>query len=323
MRHDETALLVPLLTALQGHLTCDQHLVIGYSGGLDSTVLLHLAKRSAPKLRLRLSALHVHHGLSPAADAWAEHCLTTCAAWDVPLKVNTVAVERESSDGLEAAARRARHAAFGQALAQGADWMALAHHRDDQAETLLFNLLRGTGVAGAAAMRAANGRLLRPLLNISRHELQAYARQHRLTWVDDASNQDTHFSRNYLRHVVLAQLHPRFPAAAANLAAAARRFGEAHELLDDLAQMDLSDAPAQFPLSVKLLATLPEARARNLLRYLLQQQGIGIPSEARLVEFMRQCISAAPDRRPQTMFGDWRLVRRRGQVWAQRLGDTF
>ena len=148
----------------------------------------------------RVSALHVHHGLNSAADQWVEFCRHQCDAWSIPLSVACVTVERSSVDGLEAAARRARHAAYDRIVA---DWILLAHHQGDRAETMLFNLLRGAGVRGAGAMRQRNGRLLRPMLPVTRTDILAYARAHRLAWVDDESNADTRYARNFLRHRIM------------------------------------------------------------------------------------------------------------------------
>ncbi len=303
---------------LDRHVASGQSIVVGLSGGIDSVVLLAALREPASRRSLQLACLHVHHGLTPNADHWEAHCRDLCAAWSVPLDVKHVEVERGSSDGLEAAARRARHAAFVQT---GADWVALAHHRDDQAETLLFNLLRGTGLAGAAAMAEARGRLLRPLLDVGRADIEAYAAAHGLRWIEDESNADTRFSRNHLRHEVLAGLDARFPGSAANLAAAARRFGEARGLLDELAVVDLAARAADFPLDVELLRTLSEPRARNLLRYLLQRRHIGIPGEDRLRELLRQLTHAAPDRHPAAVFGRWRIFRRGGKVAVEAIQD--
>jgi len=227
------------------------------------------------------------------------------------VSVVRVDVERNSADGLEAAARRVRHQAF--AEAEG-DRIVLGHHRGDQAETLLFNLVRGTGLVGAAAMAIHQRRLLRPLLGISRRRIEAYAGARGLTWVEDESNRDTTFSRNFLRHDILEPLRKRFPAAERNLAAAARRFGESAQLLDELAELDLGDVAPHFPLPVSVLAGLSERRARNVLRYLLARCSVRIPSETRLVEILRQLLSAAPDRHPRVRFGDWDILRRRGMV---------
>lgn len=303
---------------LDRHVGAGQTVVVGLSGGVDSVVLLDNLRKAVIGRGVKLGCLHVHHGLSPNADSWESHCRGLCEAWDIPLAVVHLKVERGSSDGLEAAARRARHAAF---AAADADWIALAHHRDDQAETLLFNLVRGTGLAGASAMADANGRLLRPLLDVGRIDVTAYAECNDLRWVEDESNADTDFSRNHLRHEVLAGLEQRFPGSSRNLAAAARRFREARGLLDELAIVDLGPHADGFPLDLSVLRTLTEPRARNLLRYLLQSRHIGIPSEERLRELLRQLIEAAPDRHPDAVFGRWRIFRRSGNVCVEPVHD--
>lgn len=300
------------------HVDTGQTLVVGLSGGVDSVVLLDGLCKAVTGRDIKLACLHVHHALSPNADSWESHCRDLCGAWRIPLTVAHTEVERGSSDGLEAAARRARHAAF--AAAKG-DWIALAHHRDDQAETLLFNLLRGTGLAGASAMADTNGRLLRPLLDVGRGDIRAYAERNGLRWIEDESNADTSFSRNHLRHDVLAGLEQRFPGSSANLAGAARRFREARGLLDELAIIDLGAHANEFPLDVTILRTLTEPRARNLLRYLLQSRHIGIPSEERLRELVRQLIHAAPDRHPDGVFGRWRIFRHSGKVCIEPVHD--
>lgn len=275
-------------------------------------VLLHaLAEQAAARPEaFDLSALHVHHGLSANADRWEAFCDAYCQRLGIALSRTHVSVERGSRDGLEAAARRARHAAF---AATEADWLVLAHHRDDQAETLFFNLLRGTGLAGAGAMRERSGRLLRPLLTLGRDEIEAYARRHQLEWIEDESNADVRHARNFLRGRIFPELSRRFPAAARNMAAASARFAEASDLLDNLARLDLGPAD-DFPVPIGALKSLDEARARNALRYLLARHRVMIPSEARLREALRQLLDAAPDRHPALMFGRHRLCRRRGQI---------
>ena len=304
------AVSAALADTLQRHVQPGERLLVGLSGGIDSVVLLHalVAKHTE-----NLSALHVHHGLSNNADHWASFCAQTAQQLGIPFSLAHVTVERGTPDGLEAAARRARHAVFAAATA---DWIVLAHHRDDQAETLLFNLLRGTGLAGAAAMRECNGRLLRPLLSVGRAEIESYARQHGLEWIEDESNQDTRHTRNFLRHRILAPLTQRFPAAQANLAAAASRFAEALDLLDGLARTDLG-VQDEFPLAIELLQRLDEPRARNVLRYLLARHDVPIPSEARLREALRQMLTAAADRHPALVLGRRRLLRRRGKIYLE------
>lgn len=288
-----------------------QTLVLGLSGGLDSVSLLHWLRRDLAPQRNPLSAVHVHHGLSENADAWADACQSQCDALQIPLSIVRVSVERGSRDGLEGAARRARRAAFAQARG---DWVVLAHHRGDQAETLLFNLLRGCGVRGAGAMRPRQGRLLRPWLGVARSDIENYARQEGLRWVEDESNADVRYSRNFLRHRILTRLSGRFPAAEERLAAASMHFAEAQELLDELARIDLAEAPAVFPLPVSTLAKLTGPRAGNLLAYLLRSSGVAVANKERLAEAVRQLLTAGPDRHPSVRFGEYYLLRRRGAV---------
>ncbi|GAB3388324.1 adenine nucleotide alpha hydrolase family protein [Azotobacter armeniacus] len=253
---------------------------LAFSGGLDSTVLLHLLVRLGRRRRLPpLSVLHVHHGLQSVADDWPEHCRQVCARLGVPLQVRRVRVEAGAS--LEHAAREARYRAFAEMLGEG-ELLLTAQHRDDQAETLLFRLLRGAGVRGLAAMpdmrSLGRGRLLRPLLEVSRAELERYAVAQGLQWVEDPSNRDQHFSRNFLRHRLLPLLAERWPQAVRNMARSAAHMAEAQELLDDLAQLDLAAAGnegAFFWLGLPSLALAPlrglsPARQRNALRHWLE-----------------------------------------------------
>src|SRR3989338_1659156 len=199
--------IVPLLPA-------HSSILIGLSGGVDSVVLLHLLHQLAPRFSWQLSALHVHHGISPNADAWAEFCAELCARLHIPLHVEHVDIAPLRKHGIEAAARKLRHAAFAR---QSCDFVALAHHADDQAETLLLQLLRGAGVRGASAMPLLAGRegspnLLRPLLHCLRREILDYAAAHGLRWIEDESNADDSYPRNFLRHRLLPLLEEKFPA---------------------------------------------------------------------------------------------------------------
>ncbi len=252
---------------------------IAFSGGLDSTVLLHLLASLAKTEALPpLSAVHVHHGLQAAADAWPAHCQSVCDSLGVRLRILRVQVPPGAS--LERAARDARYLAFAGVIGAG-EVLLTGQHRDDQGETLLFRLLRGAGVRGLAAMPAhrtlAAGHLVRPLLEVARGELQAYAHQHHLKWIEDPSNADPRFSRNYLRHQVFPLLTQRWPQAASSLARTAEHLNEAQGLLDELAHMDLNaaDQPSAFPwlllpsLALAPLRELSDARQRNALRHWL------------------------------------------------------
>lgn len=301
-----------LASALAAHVAPGARLCVALSGGVDSVLLLHLLAELAPSRSLSLCACHVHHGLSPRADDWAAFCAGLCQALGVPLRVMRVTVPADDPAGLEGAARQRRYAALAQAAQDsGAAWVVTAHHRDDQAETLLLNLLRGAGVHGTAAMPAVRPlepvRLLRPLLDVSRVQLLEAARARGLAWVDDDSNADLALGRNFLRHDILPRLEARWPGSAAGLAQAAGRFAEAAELLDALARADLAGAPqvavpgAPHTLALAALSGLSEPRARNLLRHWLRGAGVAAPPARRLQEWLRQLREggAAPEMRLQ------------------------
>jgi tRNA(Ile)-lysidine synthase len=281
---------------LARHVRPGAAVAVGFSGGLDSTVLLHATNRVVSEADLGLAALHVHHGLSRNADAWADSCRKVCGSLGTPITVLRVEVPIRSGEGLEAAARRMRHKALSD---QPANWILLAHHADDQAETVLHNLLRGTGVRGAAAMPEARGRVLRPLLGLGRDVLVEYAENHQLTWIEDESNTDLRYTRNFLRCEIIPAMAARFPRVSEKLAAAAEHFNEADSLLGDLATLDLGGRPPEFPLPLALFRQLSDARARNLLRAMLGWHKLQPPEERRLKEFMRQLRTAGKDRHPR------------------------
>lgn len=293
------------------HVAEGESVVVGYSGGLDSTVLLHAARMLYGSGNIELSAIHVHHGLSANADAWAAHCAKICGKLRVPLEVVRVEVRPQGGEGIEAAARRSRYRAM---EAHPAKWKMLAHHADDQAETVLHNLLRGTGIRGAAAMPVVRGSLLRPLLGLPRTVLHEYAVFNEALWIDDESNVDCRYTRNFLRASIFPPLIARFPKGARQLAAAANRFGEASLLLDDLARLDLGGRNADFPLPLSLVRELPEVRARNLLRAMLYWQGDQSPDEARLNEFVRQLRSARIDKKPRLDLPAYSLWCEKGEI---------
>ncbi|WP_130906371.1 tRNA lysidine(34) synthetase TilS [Pseudomonas sp. Sample_22] len=296
---------------------------IAFSGGLDSTVLLHLLVHLAKTESLpALSAIHVHHGLQAVADAWPEHCRSVCDALGVPLHVVHVQVQPGAS--LERAAREARYAAFNQ-ITQANEILLTAQHRDDQAETLLFRLLRGAGVRGLSGMPRqrvlGKGHLLRPLLDVTRAELEAYASENHLSWIEDPSNQDRQYSRNYLRHQVFPVLSERWPQAMATMARSAGHLSEAQGLLDDLAQIDLSQAstPSDFDwlglpsLELAALEKLSAARQRNALSHWLEPR-TRLPDSDHWSGW-DNLRDAAHDARPIWRLADGELHRAGGRLW--------
>lgn len=280
-----------------------RRICVGLSGGRDSVALLQtLVTARAAGLPVELSALHVHHGLSSQADRWSAFCAELCSSLEVPLRHEAVTVSGIAADGVEAAARRARYAVF---RTSDADWLALAHHRDDQAETLLLNLLRGTGVQGLGAMPEEREltdtiRLVRPFLGVPREDIEAWLAARDLTWVEDESNVDTRMRRNFLRREVLPLLASVFPEPTIALARAAAHASENAALADELARADAAaGCLKEGALLLEGLNGLPPARRNNLLRHFLRQQGVRMPDARYLVEIVRQLgdssSAAAPE----------------------------
>ncbi len=289
-------------------------IAVGLSGGIDSVVLLHLLRRGLRMPPSRISAIHVNHQISAHAASWAAHCRRYCRELGVKLQVARVEVPRGNST--EAAAREARYRVFS---ASAFDVVALAHNRDDQSETLLLQLLRGAGPRGLAAMpdlRQGAPALWRPLLGTPRSVIEAYARRHRLQWVEDESNLDRAYLRNFLRHDVLPLIESRLPGTGAVLARVARLQAEASDLLDVLADLDLDRAGAGEGKSVALamLQELPAHRARNALRRFLHRHGVRMPQALRLDELLRQALTARNDARVCVALGDVMLRRFRGAL---------
>jgi tRNA(Ile)-lysidine synthase len=305
------------------------HLVVGLSGGVDSVVLLDCLQRCASRLRIRLSALHVNHQLNPNARRWVSFCRRWCRARGIPCASVKVKVDR--SGGVEAAARAARYAAYAR---RECDAIALAHHRDDQVETFLLQLLRGAGVKGLAAMpllkskvesRKSKGKspsLLRPMLDVTRAEILAYSKARKLKWVEDDSNADVRFARNYLRHAVLPVLARRFPACLSTIARSIGHVAEAARLLDEVAASDADGYLKDGALAVEALRRLPAARARNLLRAFLAGHGVAMPGVERLEEGLRQALEAKRDARVLIELDGASLRRHAGYLHVVRAGKA-
>ncbi len=271
-------------------------IVLGLSGGLDSIVLLHLLADTNKLLPFKLSAHHVHHGLSPNADVWASFCAEFCKKLNIPLIVSKVKVSKNSGLGIESTARDARYKAL---LNGDADLLCVAHHQDDQAETLLLQLARGAGVKGLASMGAVNNKLLRPLLDVPRRTLEVYANVHKLTWIEDESNFDTKFDRNFMRHEILPVLSKQYPAIRQTIARAAYHMAEADMLLNELAEMDIAtcqlDVLDHKQVKLKPLAVLSIARIHNALRWWLRQHDCDVPTASQLTQIRQQLFEAKLD----------------------------
>lgn len=278
---------------------------IAYSGGLDSTCLLHAIAilNQQGRLNSAICAIHIHHGLSQNADAWQKQCAEFSSMMMVDFKSIQVDAQPRSGQSPEAVARDARYQAIAKCMKKG-DVLLTGHHQDDQAETLLIQLLRGSGVQGLAAMPVSNtfeqGLLHRPLLQFSRKELQTYAEQQSLSWVEDESNQCNDYDRNLLRNQIIPQLQQRWPSMNRTLSRTAAHCAESAQLCDELAIDDLQDISLAdpFTLPVEGLLALSRARQNNLLRYWVVKQKIPLPTTAQLQQITHSLLSAKKDATP-------------------------
>ena len=297
-------------------------IAVALSGGLDSMVLLRLA---AGEVGESLFAFHVHHGLSPNADAWRDHCAAAAAALGVAFDARAVAVEKGRA-GIEAAARKLRYAALGEMCrAHGIDLLLTAHHLDDQAETVLLQLLRGSGAAGLSGMDAANRApsllgddalvMARPLLAHSRAALEAYAREQGVAWVEDESNLDTRYARNALRHEVMPVLARAFPGFEQRIVRSSAHVQSAQRLLDELAAQDLASALDGDGLDLVRLRALSLDRINNLLRHWFTVRRLAMPSTALLAQIVAQMLTAGEDAQPLVAHPDCEVRRHRERLY--------
>ncbi|WP_353570005.1 tRNA lysidine(34) synthetase TilS [Candidatus Albibeggiatoa sp. nov. BB20] len=293
-------LLAAQLTHFLSQFPATQHIWIAYSGGVDSHVLLHLLAQQVPTTTLH--AIHVHHGLQAQADDWAQHCSQICQQLDIDFHLVHVQIDVDSGQSIEALAREARYQAIQKSISAD-DVVLTAQHADDQAETLLLQLFRGAGVAGLSAMPSliqfGQGWLGRPFLTCSRQDILNYAETHQLQWVEDGSNQDRRFARNFLRHEMLPKLTQRWPQITPILGRVAQHQAEANQLLNELAEHDLQTClSSQQGLNIETLQILSEARQRNVIRYWLKSKKFIMPSSLHLQQILSECIQAKSDAQP-------------------------
>ncbi len=307
-------------------------LAIAYSGGLDSSALLHLAAAHGRSHGVPVFAFHIHHGISPNADAWLDHCQATAGALGVHFEARKVVVGKSKS-GVEAAARKLRYAALGALCAEhGVALLLTAHHLDDQAETVLLQLLRGSGTAGLSGMDGANSApellgnvslvMARPLLPLSRAELEAYVAGHALGYVEDESNFHPRYARNALRHQVMPALAQAFPGYQERFARSAAHAQSAQRLLNELAEQDLAGARDGDCLDVGKLRAMSGDRAANLLRHWFGLRGLRMPSTAWLHEMLTQLVEARHDAQLLVTHPDCHIRRHRDRLYiTPKLAD--
>ena len=302
-------------------------LCVAYSGGLDSTVLLHALTRAlVDRPNYRMRAAHVDHQLQRDSASWRQHCGSVALSLQVEFVPLVVKVATDCELSPEAAAREARYAALRQILKPN-EVLLTAHHADDQLETMLFALMRGAGLRGLSGVPSVQifggGWLARPLLDFSRAELEEWARAEQLQWLQDPSNENTSFDRNFLRHRVMPALRERWPAAAHSATRSTAHLREAGRLLDVLAAADLESVAIGSCLSMPQLANLAPARRRNVLRHWIRQHGMRVPSTRKLATIERDLLIAREDRLPCVEWDDVEVRRHRGLLYCMRQRPAF
>ena len=312
-----------------------KRIAVALSGGLDSVVLLDTVCKAQAKNQNQIFAFHIHHGLQKQADDWLIFCEKLAKQYKIHFDFRLLHLNAEEAYGnTEARARAGRYEALADLCEEyGIEDLLLAHHQNDQAETVLLQLLRGSGVAGLSGMPASRGiadnpgiTLWRPLLNQSRQELEAYAKEHKLKWIEDPSNQDTKYRRNAVRKKIIPALEKIQPEALANMARSAQLLGEAQTLLNRLAEQDGKSILNKNQLKVAPLLVLAKEdlpAANNVLRYWLQTQRLAMPSQERLQAWWRDLSQVKADANLEWLHDErkiylWRGMLQVGNVEAGR-----
>lgn len=305
-------------------LTNSKRLWVAYSGGLDSHVLLDLAVQAFRNDQdFFVGAIHVHHGLSPNADKWVEHCEQVCSVLQVPLKILYVDATPMSGESREEAARIVRYKAFEEFL-KPKDALLLAHHEGDQAETILLRLFRGAGPLGLSGMtqKSSLGEhdLIRPLLFMSKEKIEAYAFQRQLQWIEDESNQDIRFDRNFLRHEIFPKLNARWPRVVRSVSRSAALCLETATAVQVLASQDLDMVLGETPktLSVKSLLKLEPIRRRGVLRCWFKNLDFLSPSRDHLERIDREILQAKPGSKPRLKIDDYEIRRLKDDLCVKK-----
>lgn len=294
---------------------------IAYSGGLDSHVLLHVCAELRKHYAILCKAIYINHGLSPNAMAWASHCDAVCRELNIDFISASITIHANQGDSLEAIARDTRYKAFAEYLNAG-DVLLTAHHQDDQAETVLLQLMRGAGPKGLAAMpnikSFAKGLHGRPLLGFSRKALEAYAHHHGLQWIEDESNRNVDFSRNFLRHDILPLLKKRWPSVTDTLSRVAEHCAEAQELIDATMDQHLAWVQCGAGLSIAMLLTFPAVIQRHVLRRWFLRLRFPIPSAVKMQQIQQTLLKAAEDKLPHIYWGHVELRRYKNVLYAMK-----
>lgn len=329
MERIEYVLTPEKLSRVLNGLTSCFRFYIAYSGGLDSHVLLHVMSECLKKNPLfYIQAVHINHGLNPQADHWEKHCQNICEALKIPFQVKHLRLTIQPGDSIEAVARKARYEIFCSIIRQDENILT-AHTQNDQTETFLLQLMRGSGVKGLSAMpmkkKLGSGHLLRPLLNFNRYELKLYAEKNNLHWIEDDMNLELHFNRNYLRHEVLPILKRRWPEVFGIVSRSASHCAEASILLDQLADNDLQAMQTSSKLPIKPLLQFTPERQRNILRRWVAREGLLAPETKQLDQIRKDVLEAKEDANPIFTYGDVEVRRYRNELYLSarsKLYDT-
>lgn len=312
-----------LIDVLYAFLKChgfDRTYWLAYSGGLDSRVLLRLCIEIRKQFPFALKAVHVHHGLSPQADQWLTHCQQVCVQEQVDFIYFMLKTSPSVGESIEEYARRHRYQQLAQVITAG-DMLLTAHHQDDQAETVLLQLIRGAGPKGLSAMPKVKnfsvGLLGRPLLTVTRTSLRAYAEAQQLNWVEDELNIDAQYSRNYLRHQIMPLLKDRWPSVTTAIARAADHCAEAQTVLTHFAAENMAKVKGSQPntLSIQRLLALEPMQQRLMLRFWFEQQQVLLPSTMKLSQILRNVLPARPDGSPCVTWGKVELRRYQNELY--------
>ncbi len=297
---------------LDGHLSY----CVGLSGGVDSVVLLHLLNEASKRQQFKLSAIHVNHGISVHADEWMDFCTRLCQQWNIPLQVAQLQVVKQAGIGLENSARKLRYAEYQKT---GADVMILAHHQDDQIETVFSQLMRGSDVHNIAAMRRLSKRNMqfywRPLLSYSKALLIDYALERELSHIEDDSNYDNAYLRNFLRNSIIPQLLAYDNNLPQKITQSLTSIQESVSLNDEVAEYDLLSTMKNEQIEIAKIISLSSSRQKSLLSCFIRQHNLPLPSSKQLQEFIRQVITAEQDRHPQLKLNEnYALTRKKGKI---------
>jgi tRNA(Ile)-lysidine synthase len=299
---------------------------VAYSGGLDSSALLHLANDYARAHEISLYAFHIHHGLSPNADDWLAHCAQKCEELGIQFDARRVSVTERNRHGTEQAARISRYAALGEVCRMHhVPLLLTAHHQDDQAETVMLQLLRGSGVAGLSGMESVNAApgllgdadllIARPLLAVNRVDLERFVTSHGIAHVEDESNIDSRYVRNALRHKLMPELNKYFPGFQERVVRTAQHAQSAQRLLDDIAAQDLAACLDGECVDIERLKAFNQDRIDNLLRHWFAKRGMRMPATSWLDEMREQLLEAKEDARIRVTHADCEIRRHRGRVF--------